>query len=59
MGFDFVDLRTTARSSARAMARVVGSAEDRIFSVCTMHWASASALGTCRARRPVHFDEKK
>ena len=57
MGFDFVDLRTTARSSARAMARVVGSADDRIFSVCTMHWASASA--TCRARPPVHFDEKK
>ena len=36
-GFELVERRTTARSSARAIDEVTGSEEERIFSACTTH----------------------
>ncbi len=58
-GLELVERRTTAWRSARAMAEVVGSVDDRIRMACMMHWASTSALGSCKARPPVNFGAKK
>ena len=58
-GLELVERRTTAWRSARAMAEVVGSANDRIRMACTIHWMSTSAMGSCKARPPVHFGVKK
>ena len=48
-GFELVKRRTTVRSSARAVNEVMSREEERIFSFWTLHWMSASLLGSWNA----------